>query len=553
MLIAAKKTMDPIGIFIILLSIAAVLAAIFLYPLFSRPSGQFGKWGAAEIGPCSTSTCTEEGKRRIVRTCYPDSSSGRGCWIDSNGKPVDDPSLGKKQLLGKLVVEEPCRVACRRSIWREEERGICIAGNSAVQCVQPGQQGERTVSFRCVPHDPTGINGCTSLRPDSSGTLTEYKIGDVVSLTLPCSDYTNPTCGSWRLVSPIIQGAAPVEGREVSECTPNSSYVLSDECYVEGAPGNDFQILREGVRLRPLSCISDGTSYMPSPPGLCAPIECTEQFNPSTVQENPIVCPTSSSSTYQCASLCRYFPHNPYFGDERIRALSNLMIWVSGGSFVAPRNLPSTLPLPSPLSSSPAEPGSPFPDIPLMLIPTNDFWKLAPGCSREQVVFNSAAVFLAAPRQIVGEAQVLVQIAVLIGTSYWGWLATDPQGNLMWKQAQARYGGPGITSSDAPLFLITTGLLGRTKLPGFPTSMIGTIPFRLYLADGRPVSLLTWFSDSRSLGETELGDSRALLFETTTNLCTREFYGETSCNLYQRSSHNLPPPICTPPPLTPSP
>jgi len=522
--------MQPWGWLLVALIILG-LTCLFIWRYVGTQG--FGTYSEPELTPCVTPSghCNEMGVRTIIQRCQPNPATGRGCLGE-----------GGQQTFQTLVRQEGCTLTCRSSIWQENSSGPCQVGSTALTgCIEAGTLGQRTVSKTCIAWDTVGANTCTAVEmvPVSGiggetgvvPTVVIYHVGQTISEVVACTDYPNPVCGMWQTSAPVTPGATTIDQVNIGTCYLGSNYLSSVDCYTGGNPL--YSAWREGYIVGPMSCVAGNTVTTPAPDGptlnLCLPIDCSpalpnvSQLRNGTLPSSftPVLCPGVTTDNPNCLMPCYLQPDNVHTGDPNLDVLANSLLFFSLGSrgFVGPWQTPSNNGQLIKMWDWEQSPGQTLSDTPLLLVPS-DFGRT--GCSPSSVLFNSGMIFTIGIRALLGGGQATVQIGTLIDNGFKGWLATNPDtiGRQfgVWRQARTAYQGPGVTSDQAPTFLL---------------QVIGTIPGGLIISisrNGQPVYLQGLDGSLNTLSSVTVTS-----YPLGTDLCSRSLRSPGNCNLYHRT------------------
>lgn len=253
-----------IVIFLIIL-VVLVLLSIYSFEIFSPifvHDNNYGKYSEEIIGECIThdNHCNQTGLSSLTKTCIP-SKENSGCF--SNGKVT----------FSTKITIKPCLISCRQSMWQTIDTTECSSKLLNQVCISENQTTTKKITQLCVPHDATGINGCTINNPtylpdgciySTDKTTINCKIGSTYISEINCKNYL-PTCGTWGLRTgtpfPSILGL-PVLSDEISlattPCVGTTAISQSNLCYsfknnqpIEG----DSNLMTLGYLGLPMGCV----------------------------------------------------------------------------------------------------------------------------------------------------------------------------------------------------------------------------------------------------------------------------------------------------------
>lgn len=456
-------------IFILLIILALVSWMSYI------PQNGFGTFADPIVGPCinASGLCTESGERVITQLCIPNQQTGKGCLLDNGTQTFDSK-----------VTNESCMRVCQTSIWEMLEEGPCTLQDSTIspeQCVSAGTPGFKETQFICKAHDTTGSNACTLTElqeivgptgiPGNTHLLSTYNIGDEILITSNCDDFPNPICGTWELVTPLDRDPTiPVgEGEDdvAVECIFESNYQVLDEC-VTNDDGDTYFDLKEGFQNFPMACVLfDNLAQIPGDPKNCeqlVPPECSNngltvnQVLNGTLEltENPFD-PLKCADTFfnreeypVCVRMCRLNQVTTNTGTSLDPFLGGFLLFrINPLGYISVLHTPNTTGDDTPLDDARADPEDNLKPVPIILI--KDSESMRTGCTSEQLEFNTSLLFIVAPRKKIDSKTLEIQMGLLIGSDYQGWLQVDST-NGLWVQNEIGYKFNGINSSQAQRF-----------------------------------------------------------------------------------------------------
>ncbi len=486
---------------IAMIFILLIVLALWMWMSFI-PKNDFGTFSDPIVGPCinASGLCTEPSEQLITQLCIPNPQNGKGCLLDNGTQTYDSK-----------VTKAPCVQVCQTSIWEMLEEGPCTLLDDTIpedsqeiqattlapgQCVEAGTAGTKETKFICKAHDTTGSNACTITElqeiigptgiSGNTHLLSTYNIGDEITVTMNCDNFPNPICGTWELVTPLDRDpTVPIgegEGDQVVECEFEPNYQVLDEC-TTNENGDTWFDLKEGFQNFPMACVlNDELAQIPGDPTKCPvliPPACSNkgltvnQVLNGTLEltENPFN-PLKCADTFLsgggvatnredfpiCVRMCRLNQITTNTGTTLDPFLGGFLLFrINPLGYISVLHTPNTTGLgtvgsardDTPLDDARADPEDNLKPVPIILI--KDSESMRPGCTAEQLEFNTSLLFIVAPRKKIDAKTLEIQMGLLIGSDYQGWLSVD-SGNGLWVQNEIGYKFNGINSSQAQRF-----------------------------------------------------------------------------------------------------
>ncbi len=466
--------MNVLAWIIAMIFILLIVLALWMWMSFI-PKNDFGTFSDPIVGPCinASGLCTEAGEQLITQICIPNPKNGKGCLLD-NGLQTYDSKLSKV----------PCMQICQISIWEMLEESPCTLLDDTLapdQCVEAGILGTKESKFICKAHDTTGSNACTITElqeilgptgvPGNTHLLSTYNIGDEITVDSNCDNFPNPICGIWKLVTPLDRDPTVLVGEgeddQVVECEFEQNYQGLDECTTND-DGDTFFDLKEGHQNFPMACVlNDELAQIPGDPKNCTLLESPICSNKGlTVNQvlngtleltenpfNPLKCADTFFNREQfpvCVRMCRLNQVTTNTGTSLDPFLGGFLLFrISALGYISVLHTPNTTGDDTPLDDARADPEDNLKPVPIILI--KDSESVRPGCTSEQLEFNTSLLFVVAPRKKIDSKTLEIQMGLIIGSDYQGWLQVD-SGNGLWTQNEIGYKFNGINSSMAQRF-----------------------------------------------------------------------------------------------------
>ncbi len=561
----------------IIVIVLIILVGIFIF--FFRnweDKNDFGVYSDPIIGTCTGSNvCTDPGIKTVVRECIPHPTTGRGCLVP------DGPNQGK-QSYEALVRIESCQPHCVASKWKDISPADepCLAFDIAEDlCVPANTIGLKNITYQCVANDTEGTNQCTSYELERvSGQVTTgqyvlktFQIGDIVRLNVSCTDFNRPSCGQWSEIIPAPPAFPPTpidSSFSVTPCTLSETITAESNCVVTNRDDNQWNLLREGYYIFPLSCFFqvDGDNLAVTPgllsgqSRLCPVLEspaCLDQAITSaevingtlpTVSEitagvstsdevQTTVCPdsvlTPQRNNPTCYGICRLFlPSFPSLADPLFNPLLSKYFSVRwpGEAYLSLAHIPCHLPNLELLGSCGNGERTTDPTVELFDVETLaiSYDITLPNCNRAQLEFSTALILMLGPRDFQGGI-LSAQILSLAAASLLGWMSTE-DGTMVWKQAYDFYQGPGISSfsPEASLYQVeVTAPFVPIPPPGFPDGTLGTMGLSIMGANGQSLTIASTEEEAFTLDEVEI----VVYDPALLNLTARADDSIATCNL----------------------
>lgn len=536
---------------VIVIVIVIILLVIVLWIIFHNDTvytpTDMGAWGPEIIGQCQTNTnlCSEIGTQTIRQECIPNSQTSRGCLSNDN-----------TQTFSTRIYNQTCRPVCKASVWNTVTASCIVPDTLTTSCVPTGTRGNQDIIRTCVQGDNTGNNYCVDTTyveyTDSKGVTSTipqtvtYAIGQSVTTTNSCTDFSNPICGSWLSGTPIQYGYKTTEDfTSLAQCSFTSTLFPLTDCISNNT--SVYNVLQEGFIARPLSCVQNTVVYTPTntdpttnlcpviPNGGCSDDTITPNMITETdlpVNFNGTTCSnTNNSNNPQCISSCRVFPGIANIGggemDIILNSLMIIQISVTSpyDSYLGPYQYPSSNSNLVLFRLSTVNASQEVFDVPLISIPNNKrFSSTSTSCSEGQIQFVSSLLFVLGIRGY--DTNTLQGVLYSdIGNIFNGWVSVDNNSQLYWRQAYNTYDGPGALSDTADIFtIVRTGDVNPTPIPGMPSTFRGSLPVNL-LYNNNPVYVI----NSTNSNIVNCTQAKLLLFEPTTNLTSRF---SPDCSLY---------------------
>jgi len=551
--------------------VVIVLILVIWNWMYFVPSSGFGTLSEPKIGPCMVPSelCTEEGERTIVQVCTPNKETGKGC-LDKDGNQIYD----------LLIVKESCNISCRESVWQDvtDPDQPCVVKDDGENipsdiCVLPDSRGTTTKKLKCVAHDSTGSNACTSLEirnimgptgvNGNYQQLEVYNVGDTVEFEELCGNFSNPLCGDWQLVQPFDRDPTKPIGDNpedtVSSCEFNEFLTPITSCVIN--KDDTWNDLKEGYIGQTMGCIiPEETGNFAIIPDFNDPVlkKCEVLDRPTCskmiVTPNQIIdgsLPTNfmplkcgkvlQSNNPQCVRGCRLDTITKSIGIKDFDPiLTKVMILEKENFFLSAYQVPRNDGKLIKFSDQVASPQSNLDDVPLYFVGKNEITRKK--CTPQQIQYDSSVMFLLAPREVSGN-NLICQIMVMIDGSYLGWLTVgkikqnlspdlqsnpDSSGDVgLWRQAYSTYNGFGISTKSAQKFIVSVDqpFLPNGTGSGF-VDLEGTIGITIKTASSQSITVLNSVGNSMTLNNV-----KALVFPQDTQLGTRVNRCKGNCNI----------------------